>query len=309
VPYAERAGLRLYYERAGSGQELLFVPGWCCDHTFYAPQFEYFERTHTVTTVALRGCGLSDSPPDGYDISTLADDVAWLCAEIGIERPVVVGHSLGGMVAVELGARHPFLPRALVADDPGPVHPTPIADKLYPGFADQLAGPTGEEVRRAWVLDTVGPTADDELREKVVDTMCSVPLPVARAVIEGVAGWNGVAALLMCVVPLLFLASEPGGSNDASRLQSLRTRCSLRDDGRRRPLPPARGARAGERDDRALPDARRLTTDPAEACFHLQRPSRKGTSGPRKARHGRPFCPGIYRTGRMSQTRGVMRMD
>jgi hypothetical protein len=35
MPYAERDGLKLYYERDGSGRELVFVPGWCCDHTFY----------------------------------------------------------------------------------------------------------------------------------------------------------------------------------------------------------------------------------------------------------------------------------
>jgi pimeloyl-ACP methyl ester carboxylesterase len=47
---------------------LLFVPGWCCDHTFFAPQFDYFKSTHTVTALALRGCGHSDSPTDGYEI-------------------------------------------------------------------------------------------------------------------------------------------------------------------------------------------------------------------------------------------------
>jgi pimeloyl-ACP methyl ester carboxylesterase len=161
------------------------------------------------------------SPPDGYDIATLADDVAWFCAEVGIQQPVVIGHSLGGMIAIELGARHPFLPRALVADEPGPVHPTDLARALYSGFAEQLAGPTSEDVRRAWVMD-VGPTVDDELRRKIVDTMCSVPLPVARAVIEGVATWNGAAALMMCKAPLLVLRSVPGGSNDPSRLQALK---------------------------------------------------------------------------------------
>jgi pimeloyl-ACP methyl ester carboxylesterase len=41
MPYADPAGLRLYYERAGSGEpELLFVPGWRCDHTAFQPQFD-----------------------------------------------------------------------------------------------------------------------------------------------------------------------------------------------------------------------------------------------------------------------------
>jgi hypothetical protein len=114
------------------------------------------------------------------------------------------------------------LPHALVAIDPGPVHSTDVANRLYLGFAEQLAGPAGEDVRRAWVVDGVGPTVDDELRKKIIDTMCSVPLPIASAVIEGVAMWNGVAAMVMCNAPLLVLLSRPGGSNDPARLQVLK---------------------------------------------------------------------------------------
>ena len=222
MPYAQREGLRLYYERDGQGDELLFVPGWCCDHRFFAPQFDYFKRTHAVTVMSLRGCGRSSATADGYEIASLADDVAWFCARIGVVRPVVIGHSLGGMIGVELGARHPQLARALVAVDPGPIHPTEVARRVYGGFADFLAGPTAEQVRRAWVEDAVGPTADRELRSLIVNTMCAVPIPVARAFIDGVVSWNGVAALVMCAMPLLVLSSGPGGSNDPARLQELK---------------------------------------------------------------------------------------
>ena len=84
MPQADLAGLRLYYERAGSGDpELLFVHGWCCDRTAFQPQFDHFARTHAVTALDLRGCGRSDCPDDGYSIPELADDVAAFCAEVG----------------------------------------------------------------------------------------------------------------------------------------------------------------------------------------------------------------------------------
>jgi pimeloyl-ACP methyl ester carboxylesterase len=220
MPFAERDGVRLFYERGGDGPELLFVPGWCCDHTFYEPQFEHFSSSCTVTAIDPRGCGRSSTPDDGYDIPSLADDVAWLCDEVGIAQPVVVGHSLGGMIVIELAARHPRLPRAIVSDDPGPIHPTGEAARIYDAFAAQMAGPRGEDVRRAWVEDGVGATASDELRQHVVDTMCSVPLPIARAMIDGVTRWNGVGALALCELPLLIL-NPTGRSNEPSRIRPL----------------------------------------------------------------------------------------
>lgn len=222
MPYAERDGLRLYYERAGQGElELLFVPGWCCDHTFYEPQFEHFKASHAVTALDPRGCGASDVPEDGYDIPILADDLAWLCEEVGIVKPVVIGHSLGGMIAIELAARHPALPRAVVSDDPGPIHPIEEATAIFRAFVAAMAGPRGEDARRAWVMDGVGRTADDELGRKIVDTMCSVPLPIAAAMIRGVVEWNGVGALRLCGVPLLIL-NPAGRSNDPWRLRPLK---------------------------------------------------------------------------------------
>jgi hypothetical protein len=51
--------------------------------------------------------------------------------------------------------------------------------------------------------------------------MCSVPLSVAVTMLRGVVAWNGVAAMLLCTVPLLVLRSQPGGSNAPARLLAL----------------------------------------------------------------------------------------
>ena len=221
MPHADLGELSLYYERAGSGDpELLFVPGWCCDHTAFQPQFDHFARAHTVTSVDLRGVGQSDAPDEGYSIPRLADDIAALCGAVGIERPVVVGHSLGGMIAVDLGVRYPSLASALVLVDPGPIDPLPETVEFFRGFADELEGPDGEEVRRAYVHDMGA--RDDELAQWIVEHMCTPRQAVAAAVIRGVSEWNGRDLLARCEIPVLLLRAWIGPETDALRLLEIK---------------------------------------------------------------------------------------
>lgn len=204
--------------RKAATRPLVFVHGWCCDHTFFRPQFDHFKATHTVVTLDLRGCGERDRPEDGYEPTSYADDVAFLCRELGLSRPVVVGHSLGGMIGIELAARHPSVPGAIVAADPGPIDTLPETQLAYDSVIAAMGGPDGEAARRAFVDGNFLPSADPDLRRSIVETMTSVPLPLATITLRGVLDWNGVGALRGCAAPLLVLLSATGGSNDPPRL-------------------------------------------------------------------------------------------
>jgi len=221
MPYAELEGLRLYYERDGSsGPELLFVHGWCCDCTAFQPQFDHFLQTSSVTALDLRGCGRSDRPAGGYTIPDFADDLSQFCAQVGIDKPVVVGHSLGGMIGVELAARHPSVPGALVLVDPGPIDPLPATVQFFSDFAAQLTGPGGEDVRRLYVQDMGA--RDEQLAGWIVDVMCAAPLAIAAEVIRGINEWKGAEALALCTVPTLLLRAELQENTDALRLRAIK---------------------------------------------------------------------------------------
>ncbi len=119
-----RDGAALFYEEAGDGElPLIFVHGWCCDHTYFAPQFEHFRRKHRVLAVDLGGHGQSDKLHQHYTMEGFADDIAWMCEQLRIEKPVVIGHSMGGIVAFDLACRYPTLPSAFVMLDARVVSP------------------------------------------------------------------------------------------------------------------------------------------------------------------------------------------
>jgi pimeloyl-ACP methyl ester carboxylesterase len=124
------------------------------------------------------------------------------------------------MIGVELAARHPSVPWALVLVDPGPIDPLPQTLKLFSSLAEQLEGPSGEDVRRLYVQDMGA--RDEELARWIVDMMCAVPLPTATAVIRGVTAWNGSGALALCAIPALLLRSSFGATPDAVRLRAIK---------------------------------------------------------------------------------------
>ena len=223
-----RAGVRLHHVEAGSGDPpFVFVHGWCCDHTFFQPQFDLFKASHRVMAMDLRGCGESDKPAEGYDIPTLTDDVAALCRELGMSNIVLIGHSLGGMIGVEMAARHPSLVGAVVAVDPGPITITPESRAILEALLAGLEGPDGVAVRRTYVDDMFLPTDDANVRRKISETMNAVPMEIAAAVIRGAIEWNGVGALKLGDAPVLVISSGPGGSNDPARLRAARANVQI----------------------------------------------------------------------------------
>jgi pimeloyl-ACP methyl ester carboxylesterase len=216
---ANLSGVRLHYVEDGAGDPpLVFVHGWCCDLSYFQPQFDHFKAAHRVMAMDLRGCGRSDRPARGYDIPTLADDVAGLCRGLGLERAVIVGHSLGAMIALDMSLRHPSVVGAIVAVDPGPLAITPESRATFEALISALEGPESQSARADYIDRMFVALDDPERSARIKATMCSAPDEVAVGMLRGVVEWTGVGALRLCSVPMLIVLAEPGGGNDPSRL-------------------------------------------------------------------------------------------
>lgn len=202
-----RDGVGLAYEEAGSGgPPLLLVHGFGGDHTHLAPQFEYFRRNHRVVAVDRRGHGQSDKPEQAYTIAGFADDLAWLCRELGLYQPVIVAHSMGA-IGLELAARFPDLPAGLVILDAPFLPPPPVLDS-FRQMLEGLRSPAYREVLRQ-VADTIIflPTDDRERKARLVAAMSNTPQHVLVSSWENFIAHDTAAAAAACQVPLLHIGS------------------------------------------------------------------------------------------------------
>jgi proline iminopeptidase len=85
------------------------------DHSYFKPYFSQLTDCAQVIYLDIRGHGRSaHADPDSWTFEACADDIPAFCAAIGVERPIVLGHSMGGFIAALYAARHPSHPAGLI---------------------------------------------------------------------------------------------------------------------------------------------------------------------------------------------------
>jgi len=141
--------LTLAFDSAGSGPPLLVLHGLFGSSSNWRGVARQLAETHTVYSVDLRNHGASPWA-DSMDYLEMADDVRQLIERLGLERPTVMGHSMGGKTAMALALRHPAQVGRLIVVD---IAPLSYADTLTPfaeamRSADVLAAASRTEVQR-----------------------------------------------------------------------------------------------------------------------------------------------------------------
>ena len=107
-------GLRIAFTRAGAGPPLVMLHGAPSDSRTWQWMLPDLARDHTLIAWDAPGFGESSDIDDGWRAAQFADALAAFIAALGLERPHLVGHSFGTMVALSLFARHPAVPASLV---------------------------------------------------------------------------------------------------------------------------------------------------------------------------------------------------
>ncbi|HKW07639.1 MAG TPA: alpha/beta hydrolase [Candidatus Dormibacteraeota bacterium] len=112
--YANVNGINLYYEIHGTGRPLILLHGGLMSGETFGPVLTTLAESHRVVVPDLQGHGRTADIDRPIDIRLMADDIAALIDHLGLDKPDVVGYSLGGGVALQLAAKHPDKVRRLV---------------------------------------------------------------------------------------------------------------------------------------------------------------------------------------------------
>lgn len=215
VRYPDGAAIR--YEVLGEVEPtLVFIHGWACQRMYWIEQLNRFQRVRRVVAVDLMGHGESDSKRTDWTIDAFGDDVVLVCNALKLERIILVGHSMGGPVALDAAKKLGSRVLAVVGvetlhDVDKRIPPDQIEPFLAPFRAD-FATKVDEFVRTKFFP----PTANPELVDLVAGRMSQRPPGPALAMIESVMRYDSAAALEAVDVPVHCINTAP--TNTAGNL-------------------------------------------------------------------------------------------
>lgn len=115
----EANGIQIrYYRTGGNLPPLVLSHGFTDNGLIWTGLAHALEEQYDVIMYDIRGHGFSEAPETGYAMDDLVEDMVGLIRALELERPVIMGHSLGGSICAALAAQYPDLPRKVVLVDP-----------------------------------------------------------------------------------------------------------------------------------------------------------------------------------------------
>jgi pimeloyl-ACP methyl ester carboxylesterase len=212
--FAKLDGYRVRYKSLGGGREaLVFIHGWSCDLESWRSQVPAFASRTRVIVLDLPGHGGSDKPRVRYSMDLFARAVDSVMRDAGVEKAVLVGHSMGTPVARQFYRLYPGKTLALVAVD-GPLRPYTTDPAAVEKFLGPFRGAGYSEAFARAVDGMIPPATPADTREQIRKTMLSTPQHVIVGAGEAMfdpAIWreDPIGVPVLCV-----LARSPFWSED-----------------------------------------------------------------------------------------------
>jgi pimeloyl-ACP methyl ester carboxylesterase len=214
-------GIEIAFSVEGEGSPaLVFVHGWCFDQSYWRNQVPEFAKEHTVVTVDLGGHGASGLGRKDWTVGAFGGDVAAVVEKLGLDRVILIGHSMGGAVIVETAKLIPDRVIALVGVDTYQDLEREIPDAAVEQFLGAFRSDF-EGTSKGFVRQMFPAGADSALVESVTAKVLASPKDVAVNVLGNVLRYKPRGELAELKIPVYAVNGDLYPTNiEAARRQT-----------------------------------------------------------------------------------------
>lgn len=202
MPYVQLPDFSLHYSEQGSGpHSLAFVHGFISSHAWWLPTLERLDPSvYHAYAVDLRACGQSGQIETGHTLAQYAEDLHQFVEQLGLEKFTLVGHSMGGGIAMQFALTHQERLNALILVDPLAPFGMRIAPEVTAWINAQQGNPEGI---RQLVLGAFATPPTGEYLEQLVTDGVRWDKPVYLGTMDDMARFSIVEQLSTIAVPTL----------------------------------------------------------------------------------------------------------
>jgi pimeloyl-ACP methyl ester carboxylesterase len=190
--FAKLDGVRIHYQGYRAGRDAaVFVHGWTCDHTFWRLQAPVYENRRSLL-IDLPGHGESDKPETDYSQELFAGAVDAVMRDAGVDRAVLIGHSMGMAVGTQFLRMFPQkLSGFVIVDGFMPPSPKDDAERQKANAQREMMIQTwrSPDYKKAFVKMIDGMSSPEHtpqaLRDEIRTKMTATPQHVVAGAMEG----------------------------------------------------------------------------------------------------------------------------
>jgi pimeloyl-ACP methyl ester carboxylesterase len=209
MSYADLPGVRLHYDEAGAGPPLVLLHGIGASRSDWEYNVPELSRHYRVIAPDLRGFGLSERSGN-YGVATFANDIWLLLEQLGVGDFHLVGHSMGGAVALQMAVDRPERITRLVAADTLPSFQTnTFGKRILFAYRYLMMGVFGPQRLSAAVAAKLFPNPDQQaLRDRATAGGVANDRGVYLETLKALLGWSVLDRLERLTMPVLVVAAE-----------------------------------------------------------------------------------------------------
>ena len=192
---------KMHYLEQGTGSEpIIFVHGFISTQVWWQPALEHLPASFRAYTLDLRACGQSESIETGHTLAQYAEDLHQFVEQMGLQQFILVGHSMGGGVAMQYALNHQDRLKALVLVDPMAAFGTRISPEITAWINAQQGNAEG--IRQIILGAFATPPTGDYL-EQLIEDGVRWGQPIYLGTMDDMARFNISDRLPEITVPTL----------------------------------------------------------------------------------------------------------